>query len=436
MIKRLHLSHLGAVATRTALITTAIVLVLYAAIAVVVLAIVQHNLTASVDSNLTASLQSVQTQVDSETHHGGPGGPTDHGYPQAVDQGPRFAAPVLQWTVFSDGHVTSQGTSATLPDDMTSVGSPTTVTVDGADIRLTGATVTNGNRVVVGQSMASVYATRSQLIVAELFVGPVLLVVVFLGALAIGRRVGRPIERARRRQMEFTADASHELRTPLSVIEAQTHLALAQPRDAAWNRRAFQRVEVESSRIRRLVEDLLWLARFDATTGGHRPEPVDLGSLARGAVDRFSTVAEARGLTLSLSVSSDSAVVNAPPEWLDRLLGVLLDNACKYSPEGGGVRVLAGVEGSRARLCVEDSGPGIPAGERGRIFDRFHRATDAPGGAGLGLAIADAVVKGSGGRWEIGDAPGGGASMAVSWPRGLAPSRGGAPTAVRTVATW
>ena len=109
--------------------------------------------------------------------------------------------------------------------------------------------------------------------------------------------------------------------------------------------------------------------------------------------------------------------MTAPPEWLDRLLGVLLDNACKYSPEGGAIAVSVAGQGRRVRLTVDDSGPGIPAEERGRVFDRFHRATDSPGGAGLGLAIADAIVHATAGRWSIATSPAGGASVTVTWPR-------------------
>jgi signal transduction histidine kinase len=110
-------------------------------------------------------------------------------------------------------------------------------------------------------------------------------------------------------------------------------------------------------------------------------------------------------------------VVSAPPDWLDRLLGVLLDNACKYSPEGGNVRVTVRTDGSRIALTVDDSGPGIPEAERSRVFDRFRRANDTGTGAGLGLAIADEIVRATNGRWALGDAPTGGARMSVSWPR-------------------
>src|SRR5205807_2580395 len=101
--------------------------------------------------------------------------------------------------------------------------------------------------------------------------------------------------------------------------------------------------------------------------------------------------------------------------WIDRLLGVLLDNACRYSPPGGTVTVRTAVTGLRVRVAVEDDGPGIPEHERERLFDRFHRATSEPGGAGLGLAIADAVVRSTGGIWHITNHPGGGARMQVSW---------------------
>ena len=235
-------------------------------------------------------------------------------------------------------------------------------------------------------------------------------------ALAVGRRVGAPFELARQRQLEFTADASHELRTPLSVIEAQTSLALNQERDPAWYRDAFQRVGNESRRMRNLVDDLLWLARADTTEVRVESEPVDLGVLARQTVDRFNTVAEARNVRLSLTIAGGDHTIMGSATWLDRLVGVLLDNAVKYAGSGGYVAVtVSGGEG-RVQVSVDDSGPGIAAGERQRIFDRFHRATDQAGGSGLGLAIGDAVVRKTGGRWDVRNSPLGGASIAVSWP--------------------
>ena len=432
--------------TRVALISTAIVAAVYLVIAVVVVLIVTARETSQVDTQLSQAL--------ARSTAGG-------GLQAAGTSG----NPLWYWFIASDGtelvcDPQTQLQTCTIPSSSASglpvsaqgvEATPLTVSVGGAGFRVIGTDITPvaydasvGTdpatglpiderltlvRLVIGQSLSGVTSAEGNLILAESIVGPILLLAVFLGALTIGRRVAAPIEEARVRQMDFTADASHELRTPLSVIEAQTSLALAEPRDAAWYRAAFQRVQGESGRIRRLVEDLLWLARFDTTRDRAPAEHVDLAILAEMAADRFTAVAEAKGVHLSVRTAPVPLVVHAPPEWLDRLLGVLLDNACKYVPEGGTVDVAVWADGNRVRLAVDDSGPGIPAAERSRIFDRFRRATDQPGGAGLGLAIANSVVSATGGRWTIGDSPLGGASLGVVWPRSLSGAHGSAGAA-------
>jgi signal transduction histidine kinase len=398
-------------AQRVALAATGIVAAIYLLIAVAVVLIVTHNLTSNIDTTLSKWLSAMAAQR---------GGPT-RGY-QGPPGGPRFDAPVLWWTFHPDGNYADSSVEAgniNLPTPYNRIQAPQTITVSGVDLRVMGG-LTSDDWTVVGQSLTSVDQARSNLIQAELLIGPVLLLVVFLGALAIGRRVAAPIEQARRRQMDFTANASHELRTPLAVIQAQTSLALSQPRDQDWYQRAFTRVNQESQRMRHLVDDLLWLARFEAMPRAGRTEPVDVGVMAQQAVERFAAVAEAREQRLSVRLSGDSHVIAASPEWLDHLVGVLIDNACKYTPEQGTIEVRVAAEGKSIKLAVDDSGPGIPADQRGQIFDRFRRASDLPGGSGLGLAIADAVVSATNGRWEVGTSAAGGASMAVIWPRMLA----------------
>jgi two-component system sensor histidine kinase CiaH len=395
---------------RVALAASAIVGIAYSIIAVVVVIVVTNNLTADIDSHLARALVPVPNQPGPDQPFGPSGAPARP-----------FGAPVLMWRISPDGTVQSLNTSdIALPVAYQHVTGPQTVTISGVQVRIEGAARGN-DYVVVGETMEGVSQTQSSLVVAELGIACALLVVVFLGALAIGRRVALPIERARQRQLEFTADASHELRTPLSVIEAQATLALARAREAGWDRAAFERIDQELKRTRRLVDDMLWLARFDSTGGVPEAEPVDVRVLAVQTADRFGAVAEARKQTLTVDQGSNAedAIVTAPPEWLDRLVGVLLDNACRYSPEGGRVLVRVAAEGRRVRLTVEDSGPGIPAAERSRVFDRFHRATGTPGGAGLGLAIGDAIVHATGGRWHIGASPAGGASVSISWPRSI-----------------
>ena len=397
---------------RVALTATGLVALAYLVVAVAVVVLVTRNLTGQVDDRLVQNLSHVQGPFQGGGHFEPP--PPDR-------PGALYGPQLLVWTVKADGDVITPTTSyPTLSPDLLHVAGPQTATVGGIEVRIAGRAA-GDDYVVVAQTLDSV--AQSTLILAELLIGPILLAAVFVGAVAIGRRVATPIELARQRQLEFTADASHELRTPLSVIEAQTSLALSAARTETWYQSAFERVDLESQRMRRLLDDLLWLARFDATQAQPDAEPVDVGVLAAQTADRFGVVAEARHLTLDLRIPTDSLVVTAPPEWLDRLLGVLLDNACKYSPEGGTVTVGVASERNRIALTVDDAGPGIPEAERARIFDRFHRATDATSGAGLGLAIADAIVRATGGQWRVGTAPGGGARMAVSWPRAFAGPR-------------
>jgi len=397
---------------RVALAAAAIVGVAYLVIAGVVAMAVTNNLTSDLDHRLTDVLHGVSAPGAK------PDGPLPGFDPGHVD--PR-GLPVLAWQVDAAGNSAPIGLAElALPAEDRQVTDPVTVKIDGASYRLTGVSLGNG-RLIVGQSTDSISQTQSTLVVAEFGIGCALLIFVFLGSVAVGRRVALPVERARRRQLEFTADASHELRTPLSVMEAHTSLALARGREEAWDRAAFERIDGELKRSRRLVDDMLWLARFDSTDTQPQAEPVDLNVLVVQTADRFEAVAEARGqvLTVHAGAGHSDAIVTAPPEWLDRLVGVLLDNACKYSPDGGAIAISVAADGKRVRLTVDDSGPGIPVDQRTRVFDRFHRATDTAGGAGLGLAIADAIARATGGRWHIGSSAAGGASIAVSWVRSI-----------------
>ena len=418
-------------AIRVAIAASAVVGVAYLLIAVFVAVVVSQNLTSEIDRHLAQALD-----VASNTGQPGglPGSPNGPGF-DPTHQDPR-GLPVLLWQVNPDGTSAGQGLNdLALPADDRTVTESTTVSIGGVSYRIAGRSV-GPIRLVVGQSLDSLSQTESTLIVAELGIGCALLIFVFLGSVVVGRRVALPIEDARQRQLEFTADASHELRTPLSVIEAQASLALARERDPAWDGAAFGRIDTELRRTRRLVDDMLCLARFDSSGGLPAAEPVYLRVLAAQTADRFGAVAETRGQRLEVLEGSSEAyagsaagdaIVTAPPEWLDRLVGILLDNACKYSPQGGSVTIGVVAEGRRVRLTVADSGPGIPQAERSRVFDRFHRATDEPGGAGLGLAIAAVIARSTGGRWHIGTSPGGGASFSVSWPRSMSGHRDSHP---------
>ena len=390
---------------RVALATTAVVALAYLLVSVAIVAYVSRSLTDQVDGRLRDTLLHVAAA------------PPPPGQPVVVPRVEQALGPGLAIWLVGPAGVPAVGDQALeLPTPFRTVTEPTTAVIDGTEVRLAGLPV-GETRVVVAESLEGVNDARRTVIFGVVLVAPILLLTVFVGAVFIGRRVAGPIEAARQRQLDFTADASHELRTPLAVIEANASLALGREREPAWDRRAFERMDAESRRMRNLLDDLLWLARLDAMRGTPGAEPVDLAVLARQAADRFVPVAERKRIALHVEAAS-GATVTAPADWLDRLLGVLLDNACKYSPEGGEVAVQVTIQDQRVVLSVEDTGPGIPEDQRDRIFGRFHRATDGGDGAGLGLSIAEVIVRGTGGRWSVGRAPSGGARMSVAWPAG------------------
>jgi signal transduction histidine kinase len=395
----------GKHAARVAAVTTVLIAVACVLVVGILDLVIFGRLTSQADQHLTTALEAAAPAP------GLSAGGSLAGESQNVDD-----PPVLLWKVSITGWAAPLTPGAPpLPPRRWPTGRPVTASLGIGGFRLEARRQRYG-WLVAGQSLAGADRVRQTLLLAEAVAAPFILLATYLGSLAIGLRAAAPVERMRRRQLEFTADASHELRTPVSVIEAEAELALSSPRSAARYQASLGQVVHESRRLHRIIEDLLWLARFDSEPPPPADEPVDLALLAARCSDRFQAIADAKGVRLSLR--HDAAIpvlVKAPPEWLDRLLSVLVDNACRYTPAGGTVAISAEAAGNQARLTVEDDGPGIAEPERERLFDRFHRASPQPGGAGLGLAIADAVVRSTAGRWLIASSATGGARMEVSW---------------------
>jgi signal transduction histidine kinase len=224
-------------------------------------------------------------------------------------------------------------------------------------------------------------------------------------------------ESALARQREFVADASHELRTPLTSILANLELLEAGLHgDDAETAAAALR---SSRRMRRLVGDLLLLARADAGREGLR-ERVDLASVAAEAAAEASPVGADHRVELALPPRGP--VVFGVSDDLHRLMLNLIENALVHTPPGTEVTVRVGGAAGWATLEVEDSGPGIPAQARERIFDRFVRgAGETGGGSGLGLAIVRAVAERHGGGVEVSEGTVGGARFTVRLPEAAPP---------------
>jgi two-component system OmpR family sensor kinase len=217
-------------------------------------------------------------------------------------------------------------------------------------------------------------------------------------------------------QRAFVADAAHELRTPLAALKLQTQLA----RDAEGPERGAALAELEGGldRATHVVRQLLTLARLEpgAEAGAPRASVV-LADLARQAVADHAVLAERGGIDLGVAAATEDAVVVADAVALRTLVANLVDNAVRYTPAGGRVDVSAGTDAGRSWLEVADTGPGIPAAERERVFDRFYRLPGAAGsGSGLGLAIVRAIADRNGGTVTLGDTPGGGLTVRVTFP--------------------
>jgi signal transduction histidine kinase len=214
-----------------------------------------------------------------------------------------------------------------------------------------------------------------------------------------------------RRQREFVADASHELRTPLTSVLANLDY-LAETLDGDQGDAAASALR-SSRRMRRLVQDLLLLARADARRAAPH-QPLDLGQVAAEAASELEPVTEGHDLVVDVS----RADVDGARDELHRLVLNLMENAIKHTPPGTRVRTSIGTaDPGRVHLIVEDDGPGIPAALRDRVFERFVRGSGDRGGSfGLGLSIVRAVAESHGGTVALDSEEGRGTRFVVTLP--------------------
>ena len=216
-------------------------------------------------------------------------------------------------------------------------------------------------------------------------------------------------------QRRFIADAAHELRTPLTAVKLQAQIARRADNEEE-RVAALAQLSSGVDRASHLVDQLLGMARLEPAARQSVFAPVALDALAKQVVADFSTLAEARDIDLGVGECQPLAV-SGQAESLRMMLGNLVDNAVRYTPDGGRVDVELRERDGTALLSVGDTGPGIPEAERERVFERFQRLADAEiPGSGLGLSIVRQVVDLHGGKVALGDAPGGGLLVEVSLP--------------------
>ncbi len=222
---------------------------------------------------------------------------------------------------------------------------------------------------------------------------------------------------ATRRQM--LADLGHEMRTPLATMEA--YLEAAEDGVSVPDEDVIQVMRTQTSRLRRLAEDISAVSQAEENHFDLRPEPVSPGELDRASVTAARPRYAAKDVTLHDRVAPRLPDVFADPERIGQVLTNLLENALRHTPPGGHVTLEAGVSGHGVRFRVTDTGEGIAADHLPHLFERFYRADNARdrshGGSGIGLAIVRAVVTAHGGQAAAASAgPGSGATFTITLP--------------------
>lgn len=217
------------------------------------------------------------------------------------------------------------------------------------------------------------------------------------------------------RERRFIADAAHELRTPLAVLKVHAQNAIqAQAEDE--RRQSLQHLIGGIDRATRVVNQLLTMARIEPMLGKTEKDRIDLQTLVRETLAELTPWVLRKGLELSLEVGEGDFHLSADAATIGIALQNLVTNAVNFSPAGGRVRVLLGQDGEHLLLQVEDQGPGIPAEDLERVFERFHSRNNSQG-AGLGLAIVRRIAEQHAGSIRLSNLPAGGLRATLELPR-------------------
>jgi signal transduction histidine kinase len=239
-------------------------------------------------------------------------------------------------------------------------------------------------------------STLSSLIITSFLVGTGSLGVFFFISLFLGKWALRPVEKAWEQQKQFVADASHELRTPLTVILANTGIMLSHQESTVKDQAKWiEYIQTEATRMNTLVDNLLFLAKTDDSKNKIIPSCINLSDSVWGALLPFESIAFEQDKTLAADIMP-AMYINGDESRLKHLVGILLENAFKYSDEKGTISVKVEKAERKVILSVTNTGSYIPQDQLDHIFERFFRVDKSrvreQGGYGLGLAIAESIV--------------------------------------------
>ncbi len=250
----------------------------------------------------------------------------------------------------------------------------------------------------VGKDVTALYSGLQKATYAQIFLGFIaLLIASAIGYFMAGRALV-PLKEAYDKQKQFAADASHELRTPLAVVMASADLLLADPSiQNPFLRQVIEDLKSEVKKMTNLVSDLLMVARSDNNALKVKIQRLDLTEILKQVIRTMTPIAEKKNIRLT-GENFRKAMINADEQRIKQLSIILVDNAIKYTPEGGAVLIrLEQVDNTRVTFSVIDNGIGIAPEDLDKVFERFYRVDKARsremGGNGLGLSIAVEIVK-------------------------------------------
>jgi signal transduction histidine kinase len=229
-----------------------------------------------------------------------------------------------------------------------------------------------------------------------------------------------PIKKSWQRQQDFVADASHELRTPLTVVQLNLELVKGNPEETVASQSKWLDYSLlETQRMSKLVDDLLFLARADSQQLTLEIKQFSLDTALRGVIESFRPLAETSGILLESSLDSE-ITYSGDAFRIKQLLVILLDNALKYTPSGGQVTLGLQNWDTFVEITVSDNGEGIEPEHLAKIFERFYRVDKARSqqkeGTGLGLAIGDWIIQSHHGQVKVSSSPGEGTTFVISLP--------------------
>ncbi len=228
-------------------------------------------------------------------------------------------------------------------------------------------------------------------------------------------RMSRRLSDLLQRQQDFTANAAHELRSPLTALRLRLEMLRDHPEDKDLHDRYVREMIAEVDHLRSMVGQLLYLAAAEEQK--EQPAPLDCAPWIYQVVDELMPLFSARRVQLTVDSPSHLPPVALRPEEFQIIVRNLLDNACKYTPEGGQVRLQACAAEDEVVIRVQDDGPGIPPEAQAHIFERFYRLEPGrTGGSGLGLALVQTLVRRNGGDIALDSQPGAGTTFTVRFP--------------------